>query len=194
MVSINPIQLHGNWDLGYALDVHTLNSVMVGEDAFGHPRFESTRSDIGELLYQFKYRYRYGVLDEIADTVCAFLANHPEMTQVDTIIPVPPTKHRDYQPTYEIADEVSKRLHVYCCTNVLENNSGIEAKTLSYEDKHKSQQGIIKIRNATRKHSTLLIDDLYQSGATLSRCVDLLRADPLIDKIYVLTITKTKNS
>lgn len=116
------------------------------------------------------------------------------MTQVDTIIPVPPTKHRDYQPTYEIADEVAKRLHVYCCTNVLENNSNVEAKTLSHEDKHKSQQGIVKVRNATRKHSTLLIDDLYQSGATLSRCVDLLRADPLIDKIYVLTITKTKNS
>lgn len=194
MVDINPIQLYGNWDLGYALDVHTLNSILIGEDAFGHPRFESTRSDIGELLFQFKYRYRYDALDEIADTVCSFLANHPEMTQVDTIIPVPPTKHRDYQPTYEIADEVAKRLHVYCCINVLENNSSIEAKSLSYEDKHKSQQGIVKVRNATRKHSTLLIDDLFQSGATLSRCVDLLRTDPLIDKIYVLTITKTKNS
>lgn len=62
MVDINPIQLHGNWDLGYALDVHTLNSILLGEDAFGHPRFESTRSNIGELLYQFKYRYRYGAL------------------------------------------------------------------------------------------------------------------------------------
>ena len=194
MARINPIQVYGNWDLGYALDVHTLSSIMVGEDAFGHPRFESTRSDLGELLYQFKYRYRYGALDEIVDAVCVFLSDHPDMAQVDSIIPVPPTKQRGYQPTYEIADEVAKRLHLYCCTNVLENNSIVEAKTLSHEDKHKAQQGIIKVKDATRLHNTLVIDDLFQSGATLTRCVDLLKSDPLIDKVYVLAITKTRNS
>ena len=194
MIEINPILLQGNWDLGYALDTHIINSVPIGEDAFGHIRFDNTRSPIGELLYRFKYRYQYHVLPEIVDVICDFLNEHPEMKQIETIIPVPPTKSREYQPTIEIAEEVARRLGVHCCPNVLENTSDIESKSLSSMDKHLLNGHIIKRFNSTRKHNTLLLDDLYKSGTTLKLCTALLREDPLVDKIFVLSITKTKNS
>ena len=163
-VAINPIRLHGKWDLGFALDTHVIESIPLGEDAYGHLRFESTRSPIGELLYQFKYNGRYDNLTEIVDTIKSFLSTQPEMQNIETILPVPPTKARSYQPTFEIAQALAKLVGA-----------------------------IVKKKPATRNHSTLLIDDLYQTGTTLNQCTSLLRDDPLVDKIYVLTITKTKN-
>ena len=35
-VEIHPIPLYGVWDIGYALDVHTIKSIPIGEDAYGH--------------------------------------------------------------------------------------------------------------------------------------------------------------
>ena len=55
-VTINPIPISGPWCQGWALDLHTLSSVFIGDDSFGNPQFDNKRSEIGELLYQFKYR------------------------------------------------------------------------------------------------------------------------------------------
>lgn len=55
-LNIKPIAITGPWSSGWALDLHTVSSVFIGDDAFGHPQFENKRSEIGELLYQFKYR------------------------------------------------------------------------------------------------------------------------------------------
>lgn len=192
-VEIHPIQIMGNWDLGFSLDVHVVKSILIGEDDYGHRQFSTTRSAIGELLYQFKYKQRYDYLSEIVDTIISFLNTHPDMRNINTILPVPPTKNRDYQPTFEIAEGLATELNIFCCFDVLENVSKVEAKGLSFDEKKKLNGSIIKKKMATRKHNTLLIDDLYDTGVTLFQCVNALRQDPLIDKIYVLTVTKTKN-
>lgn len=192
-VKINPIPLYGNWDLGFALDVHVIESVPLGEDAYGHLRFNNTRSPIGELLTDFKYHGRYGNLIEIVDTAKRFLESQPEMKNVESILPVPPTKIRAYQPTFEIAQALAEELKVFYRNDILENISDVEAKGLSADEKYQLVGSIVKRKMASRKHNTLLIDDLYQTGSTLEQCTSLLRQDPLINKIYVLTITKTKN-
>jgi hypothetical protein len=47
-----PRRINGAWREGFALDLHTLSSEYVGDDEFGHPRFDTIRTEIGELLYQ----------------------------------------------------------------------------------------------------------------------------------------------
>ncbi len=192
-VKIEPIRLVGNWDIGYALDRHVIKSVPLGEDAFGYQRFETTRSDIGELLYRFKYDHQRECLNEIVSTLRAFLQDHPEISNFKSIIPAPPTKPRDYQPTFKIGEALGKELGVHCCTDVLEKESGIASKELPPNEKYKLKGSIVKKRMAQYKHNVLLIDDLFQTGETLRQCVTALREDPNIDKIFVITITKTKN-
>ena len=49
------IELLGNWKKGFAYDVHTLDSVYMGADEFGHDHWKTTRSEMGELVYRLKY-------------------------------------------------------------------------------------------------------------------------------------------
>lgn len=116
------------------------------------------------------------------------------MSDFETIIPVPPTKTRAYQPTFEIGEALAKSLKKFFVEDVLEKASRVESKGLSAEDKHRLSGTITQKRKATRTHNVLLIDDLFKTGTTLSECVNTLRKDPQINKIYVLTVTKTKNS
>ena len=50
------IELKGNWKKGFACDVHTLSSTYLGVNAWGHDKYENTRSEMGELLYKLKYK------------------------------------------------------------------------------------------------------------------------------------------
>ena len=51
-VEIKPQTLRGPWASGFALHVHSLSSTYLGDDEYGHARFSTTRSPVGELLYQ----------------------------------------------------------------------------------------------------------------------------------------------
>ena len=54
MVAINPRQILGEWRQGYVLDNHTLRSEFLGYDPVGNPRFDTQRTEVGELLLQAK--------------------------------------------------------------------------------------------------------------------------------------------
>ena len=52
-MGINPIGISGNWDKGYVLDQHVSRSVPIGENAYGRMEFDTTRTELGELLYMY---------------------------------------------------------------------------------------------------------------------------------------------
>ena len=72
-IKTNPTLLQGEWNVGYALDCHTLKSVPIGVNPFGRTQYDTTRSEIGELLYRFKYKSDYDCLEPIVDAA----ANSP---------------------------------------------------------------------------------------------------------------------
>ena len=59
----------GKWREGFSLDLHTLHSTLIGHDEFGHPRFDTQRSEIGELLYKLKNKSDQNAVSEIVEAV-----------------------------------------------------------------------------------------------------------------------------
>lgn len=55
MPRYNARKLTGPWTSGYALDMHTGSSVLIGYDEYGRAQFETTYSEIGVLLNRLKY-------------------------------------------------------------------------------------------------------------------------------------------
>ena len=100
MIEIHPVRIPGRWVDGRALDVHTVSSTYLGEDEFGHTRFETTRSGMGELLYRLKYRGDRAVVTEIAEAAAAFVRGW--QTSLEVLVPVPPSRERALQPVLEI--------------------------------------------------------------------------------------------
>jgi len=192
-VAINPIPLQGEWESGYALDLHTLSSTLLGYDSFGHEVFETQRSPIGELLYRLKYRQDPTALNSIADTVVRFLTrwNIP----IDAIVPVPPTnKARRVQPVLEVARAVSGLAAIPLCDSVkkvketdqLKNLFDFEGRTAALKDAFVVEYG------ATEGRRALLFDDLFRSGATATAVTRALVSGGRAASVYLLTLTKTR--
>src|SRR5205085_12270582 len=99
MVKINPMKIPGSWRQGYVLDYHTLGSDFLGYDEFGHPIFDTKRTELGELLYRLKYRSDRSVVAKIVETAAHFITSwNPGL---NVILPVPPSKQRVYQPVLD---------------------------------------------------------------------------------------------
>jgi len=41
-----------DWTDGYALDVKTTGATFLGHYEYGHPRFDTVRSPLGDLVYR----------------------------------------------------------------------------------------------------------------------------------------------
>lgn len=190
-MGINPINLTGNWDEGYVLDQHVLSSVPIGEDVYGHMQFSTTRSELGELLYLFKYKGRYDCLQNIMELVKPFLDSWKALKTVDIILPVPSSKPRSYQPANEIANAISDYLNISVSDEVLKKTTSEQSKNMDRSQKH-LEGSIIALKKAIKPHTILLVDDLYSTGETLNECVRVLREDENLKKIYVLAMTKTR--
>jgi predicted amidophosphoribosyltransferase len=190
-MGIKPIEIKGNWDKGYVVDRHVITSVPKGEDVYGRMEFDTTRTELGELLFLFKNRNRYDCLEDIMVMIAPFLDTWEDLKDVDIVLPVPSTKQRSYQPAVEIGQAVADYLDISFFDGVLENIGSEQTKNISKEDRDLIGK-IVARTKATRQHTILLVDDLFDTGSTLRECVSVLREDPKLLKIYVLAMTKTK--
>jgi predicted amidophosphoribosyltransferase len=190
-MSISPKTVQGNWDFGIVLDKHSISSEYLGEDVFGNPKYHNTRTELGELIYTLKYRGRYDAIDKIVSLIKYYLVNDSTLNgKFDVILPIPPTKHRDIQPVFLIAEAISNLFNCYYVDNVLIKTSCEQSKNMINKQ---SIQGTIQQQlPAKRKINVLLVDDIYSTGATANECVKVLRKDKNIDKVYYLAMTYTK--
>lgn len=189
---INPTIITGNWDKGYVLDKHVLSSTPKGENVYGHMEFDTTRTELGELVFLLKNRGKQDAVCGIIDMIKHFLDNWEELKTVDIVLPVPPSKkYRAYQPASEIAEAIAEYLDVSFTDDVLEKTTSEQSKNMNKADKSLKGSIVAKLK-AKKPHSILLVDDLYSTGETLTECVSVLRNDPNLKNIYVLAMTKTK--
>jgi competence protein ComFC len=189
------ITLDGNWKSGKAYDLHTTSSTHLGTDEFGHDRFDNTRSEMGELLYQLKYKQDKSAVEKIV----ALLDGIGGIENFDFIIPIPPTnKNRPIQPVELIAVTLGKKRGVTVVTDALSNEGTEELKGITDPiARNELLEAALKLNNPGSKYSgkkVLLIDDLYRSGSTLRVTTDLLYKQGKAEQVSVLTMTKTRSN
>lgn len=185
---LNPVRIYGTWDEGIVLDNHMLKSIFLGYDENGKEKFENKRTQIGELIYQFKYQKDRKSLSKLINLVQEVLEKWKLKEKIDIVIPVPPSnKKREYQPVFEIAKEIAKCLNKECKIDILSKESNLQVK-----DGYNVAGRIKQIKKLGQISNILIVDDLYSTGATLNEICKILKKDNNIKKIYCLVMTRTK--
>ena len=188
---MNPIEVEGNWTEGYTLDKHSLYSIPLGENEFGHMMFDTKRTELGELLYKMKYNGHTDTSAEILELISPFLDDWLLDKNIDFVIPIPPTQKRILQPVFAVASQIAQYYGFDYDLNIFRKTSDVQAKDMSEDDKNLF--GCIEmLKHSTKSHNVLLVDDLYQTGSTAKECVRLLLEDANINNIYYLALTRRK--
>ena len=104
MTIVNPRKIVGKWKHGIALDFHTTSSVFTGYNQFGHPTYDTTYSDMGELLNRLKYHGDQSAAPKIIATACKYIRE--SFPSFDLIVPVRPSTPRKVQPVLTLANGI----------------------------------------------------------------------------------------
>jgi predicted amidophosphoribosyltransferase len=191
-MDVNIKEIKGNWDLGYSLDKHTLSSTPVGYNAQGHMQFDTIRPAVGEALFQLKYRSDFKQVAIIAKQMFDSLS--PHFNSAGLVIPIPPSKPRPRQPVIEIARELARLMNRPCYETLLVKTAATPAMKdiASREEKVNTLTNAFTVADQLPDglHNVLLIDDLYDTGASLEAATRILRGYNKIKHIYVATVTR----
>lgn len=192
MKKCNPIEIFGNWEQGYSMDLHSLSSEYLGENDYGRPMFDTVRSDIGELVYQLKYQGNRSAVNEIVSLISPFVKEWQRSASFNVIISMPPSnKQRRVQPVFEVANELARMLDLFVTNTYLEKITSEESKNSN--DKSVISNSMVRKEYFENGVNVLLFDDLFASGASMNEAIRLLKEDKNINKIYVLTLTKKRS-
>lgn len=197
--NINPREIHGNWRAGWALDVHTLSSRPLPSG-----RYDTERTEFGEWVFQLKYRDDRTKIQPIAQVAAKFVKEnfavdgYPILPYLKAVLAIPPSdQNRDFQPVTEVAQEIGRLLNVPVRTDYLmKTKQTIPLKDLSdVESKREQLQGVFAVQSQDLKNRcVLLVDDLYDSGTTLTEATRVLYEQGEVQHVLVLTLTRTRTS
>ncbi len=180
LFSPHPRPLKGLWQVGFALGFHS---------TFRGAEWE--RSLIGDLVYRLKYEEDRSVLPLLVEHTLALFATHPQMAEFDLIVPVPPSTSRPFQPLeaycQALAQAVGKPFH-NCLVKTRPTRPQKEMKTLA--QKRANVAGAFAVKGNVTGQRILLVDDLFDSGATLEEITRLLLRHGA-RQVNVLTWTRT---
>ena len=194
-MDVNVKQIIGSWDLGYALHKHTLSSVYLGDNEYGHPQFDTTRSEPGEALFQLKYRSNWAQADPLAAQIEATLL--PKFQKVGLIIPMPASTKRARQPVDEIANALAKRTGIPVFDDIVirapaPDGSPALKNLNGRAEKDAALGGLFSINEAITNEgcwNALVLDDLYDTGATMDAVCKVLRTYKKINRVYAAAVT-----
>ena len=193
-VQTNPMKIPGSWKDGYVLDYHTKSSDFVGYDEYGHPRFSTVRTPVGDLLYRVKYKGQKAALADLVSVAAEFIRGWGP--PVKAIVPVPPSRPRSSQPVMHIAQGIGTLLGIPVHDVVRKAPTAKELKDVF--DYHERLKLLANAHSVTstdlRGKAVLLVDDLYRSGATLNAVTASLTSQGKVREVYAFCPTRTRSS
>jgi ATP-dependent DNA helicase RecQ len=179
----HPKPLKGPWHSGWALDFH---SRFDGD--------EWSRGLVGELVNRLKYEGDTSAVQPLVDHIMDLIAGHPDLADVDGIVPMPPSTVRPFDPVKAVADELGSRLSKKVGSVLVRVRQTAPQKEMhSLAQKRANVNGAFVVRAKISGRKVLLLDDLYDSGMTLEAAFHALMEAGAI-RVCVLTLTRTIHS
>ena len=189
VVEVHPELIDGPWIEGFVLDHHVISSRPIGYVG-EHMQFETTRSALGELVYQLKYRS--GPLNDIVETAVAFI-NDRWNGVIDCVVPPPPSLHRTKQPAVLITAGIAEALGVQSlAAAAVKTTATQQMKNVPLHERAPLLSAAIQAgTDAVQGQRILLIDDLWETGSTLRRVAEVL-GQMGATEVRALAMTRTK--
>lgn len=190
-MEVNIKRIDGPWTLGYSLDRHKIRSIPIGPNEYGHMQFNTLRTEVGESLFQLKYRSDYAQVQHIAHQL--YQSFSQVFDSAGLVIPMPPSKARQKQPVVEIAHEFARLKDIPCYENLL-----VKTKTTPpMKDLDNREEKVAMLMEAFSVYDVLgaglydviLIDDLFDTGSSIEAATNSLRKYSKIRHIYIATVT-----
>ncbi|GAP12628.1 ATP-dependent DNA helicase, RecQ family [Longilinea arvoryzae] len=179
----HPRPLNGPWDCGWSLDFH---SHFSGGDW--------ARSGVGDLTYRLKYEGDLSVLPALVDHALHLLQTHPELGRVNAVLPVPPSLDRPNDPVRAFCSALSSTIKMPLQSGLIKARPTRPQKELkSLAQKRANVCGAFALQADVHGKRLLVVDDLFDSGATLEEITGLLRKHGAAG-VHVLTLTRTIHS
>jgi ATP-dependent DNA helicase RecQ len=176
----HPRPIKGNWHIGFALDFH---SSYKGADW--------NRSGVGDLVYRLKYESDASVLPKLIEQTRNLFAAHAEMRQFEIIVPVPSSTPREFSPVHEFCKALSAALNKPVQPYVFKTRPTKPQKEMqTLPQKRDNVAGAFAVKNDITGKSILLVDDLFDSGATLEEITKVLLKSKAA-RVNILTLTRT---
>ena len=189
IVEIHPEHIYGPWIDGFVLDRHVLSSRFI-EYLGERPQFDTTRSPLGELIYQLKYRNCKP--DSIVETAVTFITGK-WINVFDCVVPPPPSLHRTKQPAVLIAEGIAAHFGVPVLpAATIKEMATEQMKNVSVDERAPMLLKAIQAGSESVKgRRVLLVDDLWETGSTLRRVAEVL-GQMGASEIRALVMTRTR--
>lgn len=188
-------RISGTFTDGYALDKHTLSSVFVGHNEYGRPQFDTTRTAVGEAVFQLKYRHDFDQVRPLARAVVRNIV--PHLPKIGLVLPAPASVTRQRQPVHEVAAAVAERMGVPLFDSLI-TRSAVAANIGSLKDMNTREEKDAALKGRYQlnqeianegRWNALVVDDLYHTGATMDAVCGLLAQYDKIKGVYVAALT-----
>ena len=182
---IEPVPLFGNFDLGFALGEY---SILAGG--------KRKRTKVGDLLHKFKYEQNRHAGVILADLASDLISSQIVLKSADLMLTIPPSfKSRSFDPVSFIAERIEEKTKipwerkVFLRTRLTKPQKNIWDKELKQLNVFNTFR-IAKPLQLEGK-TILLIDDIFDSGATLNEISAILR-EVAAHRVYVLVLARTQ--
>ncbi|MDD5680234.1 MAG: ComF family protein [Candidatus Omnitrophica bacterium] len=149
-----------------------------------------------ECIHKFKYNGSLALEGLFADLLTDFAEKHIDVKRFDCIIPVPLSRVKLRERTFNqaeiLASSLSRKFGLPCINNnLIRAKSGKSQITLSKSERLKDIKGAFKVKNSAllKDKSVLLVDDVFTTGATVRECSKMLKESG-VKYIEVLTLAR----
>ncbi len=177
---MHPRPLVGPWEVGWALGFH---SSFSGD--------QWARSKVGELAYRLKYQQDRSALRPLVDLITSLMAEHRQLADVDMIVPAPSSSEKEFDHVRALAEALGSDLGIpvrAAVSRIRKTEPQKEMRSLA--QKKANVAGAFGVADDVKGKRVLVVDDFYDSGATLEEISRALRGSGA-SGIAVLTLTRT---